>query len=553
MKRRVVALGLDSADPERLEAWFAAGHLPNLRRLRAQGMFCRFENTVRYVGGEAPYASTEGCWVALQTGVRPTATGYWETVAYDPASYTATNDPVKGGYDYREFPPFFALGDEFRVAVFDVPVSALSERVNGVQIVGWGGHFPFVRRGSQPESLLQEITQRHGANEILYNDYGVFWNPKYLRWLERTSIDSVRKRTAVCLELLDRGPWDLLLAVFGETHGASHDLWFAGDAGHPVHGAWRGSGDPLLRVFEAVDDAVGKIAARVPSDACFVVFSAHGMQANQTDLFNFFILPELLYRFNFPGRFGFAAGNPDVPPPPVSLAGRHWYWFGDIWRRRHAPGRLRRWFRSLLPGWLVWPAGEDFLFPYLLDWFGPPCGWMPSFWYRPAWPRMRAFALPSFADGHVRINVQGRDAHGIVRPEEYDRECRRVTEFLRGVRHGRTGRPIVGQVIRTRRSARHDDPKLPHADLVIVWDREPADVVDSPDVGRIGPVPYYRTGGHRNTGFMLAAGPGIEPGSVLPMQEVVDFPATILQMMGAPIPEYFEGVPLLDSAGAVTG
>jgi hypothetical protein len=71
------------------------------------------------------------------------------------------------------------------------------------------------------------------------------------------------------------------------------------------------------------------------------------------------------------------------------------------------------------------------------------------------------------------------------------------------------------------------------------------DVVDSPDFGRIGPFTHFRAGGHWNRGFMLAKGPGISPNTSLPDGEAVDLPAIILELMGAPIPDYFEGKSLL--------
>jgi predicted AlkP superfamily phosphohydrolase/phosphomutase len=545
MKKRVVAIGLDSADPDLLARWFAAGELPNLARLKAGGTYSRFENVAQYQSDSAPYSSTEGSWVTLQTGVKPNKTGYWETVSYDHHKYVAESDPVNGGYDYREYAPFFALGDDYRVAAFDVPVTARVPNVNGLQIVGWGGHFPFVQRGSQPEELLGEITAKYGKNEILYNDYGVFWKPKYLRWLEETSIKCARTRTQVCLDLLDREPWDLFLAVYGETHGASHDLWFTSDPTHPLHSYWESPRDPLLNVFKVVDQGIGEIAARVGPDVNLVCFSAHGMQPNNTDLFNFILLPELMYRFNFPGRIGFAPGDASQPPPPPFRKGKHWYWFGDIWRRRHIRSAPLRWLRSVLPGWLAWPPGKDFRFPYMLDWFGPPVGWLPAVWYQPAWPRMRSFALPAFADGHIRLNVVGREAQGLVEPKDYDAECDRITEFLLNTTDARSGKPIVAQVVRTRRTALDADPRLPHGDLIVIWNPTPTDVVDAPGVGRIGPVHYYRSGGHKHTGFMIAHGPDVAAGLDLGKTEVVDFAPTILDMIGAPIPAHFDGRSLL--------
>ncbi len=85
----------------------------------------------------------------------------------------------------------------------------------------------------------------------------------------------------------------------------------------------------------------------------------------------------------------------------------------------------------------------------------------------------------------------------------------------------------------------------------MVWGDQPVDVIDSPDVGRVGPVPYFRTGGHRAGGFAIFKGPGVEPGSTLPTAEVVDMPPTILSLLGAAVPEHFEGRPIPVTAASV--
>jgi predicted AlkP superfamily phosphohydrolase/phosphomutase len=541
MRRRVVAIGIDSVDPQLLERYMASGVLERIGRLRQRGAISVLSNRAHFAGGIAPQSITEGLWVEFQTGVRSNKSGYWTSVRYDPESYEVRSDPVYGGYDYREFPPFYALGEEFRIATLDVPVAALCDGVHGAQILGWGGHYPFVVPGSRPEGLLAEISAKYGSNEILYRDSGVFWNREYLEWLERASIDSARARGRLCLDLMNRKPWDLFLAVFSESHGAIHDLWFGGHTEHPVHAAWQGAHDPLASVFRAIDEAVGAIEDNVPEDCYFVLFSVNGCAPNVADVATFFLLPELLYRFNFPGRIGFAAGNSDSPPSPPLLRGRHRSWYGEIWRHMHVQGRLRQRLNKLLPPWLLPPPSSDLRFPYFMDRTGAECGWMPAQWYRPAWPRMRAFALPAFADGHVRINLQGREPAGVVREDEYEAECNRIAEFLLRVKNARTGSPFVREVFRTRRAPRDDDSSSPSADLVAIFDEAPVDVVDSPDVGRIGPVPFYRTGGHSARGFAMATGPGIRSGHRLAESEAVDLGPTILDMLGAAVPDRFDG------------
>lgn len=545
MSRKVIAIGLDSADPDLIQNWIEQGQLPHLASLQNEGAHAVLENKANIANSTMPFGGTEGSWVSFQTGVRPDKTGYWETFDYDPEKYTATSDQHHGGYDYQEYPPFYALGDKYRVATFDLPVSAVVPNVNGLQVVGWGGHWPFVDRGSDPQDLLKILTGQYGKNTILYKDYGEFWDGRYLKWLESNSILSIERRTEITIDLMNREPWDMFLATYGESHGAAHDLWFTSVKDHPLHHLWDEGRDPLLKVFQKIDDAIGRIRAHVPKDACFICYSVHGIESNVTDLGSFFFLPELMYRFQFPGEFGFAKGTPDEAPVPPISKGKHNHWFGEIWRQRHFKNRFIKQIQPYLPAMLI-PRGNwsDFLYPYFLDFFGPETGWLPAVWYKPAWPRMRSYAIPSFSDGHIRINVEGRESKGLVSEQEYETECNRVTDFLRKTINPRNGEPIVRDIIRTRTSP-FEEGKLPDADLIVIWDNQPFDVVDSPDVGRIGPVPYHRTGGHRNKGFMMASGPGIPAGTKLPTAEAIDLAPTFLSLMGAECPDYFDGHSLL--------
>ena len=543
MRRRLIALGLDSVDPDWLLDALKRYQLPNLQRLHQSGTFCRLENHVEYAGGTAPYSSTEGSWVSFQTGVKPNTSGYWNPVTYDPQTYQVNNSQKQGRYHYNSIRPFYKLGNEYRAIVFDIPVSENQFPINGVQINGWGGHFPYTQVGSQPKPLMRDLTQQYGRNPILYRDSGAHWNQKYVAWLESSEIESIRTRSKICCDLLRREDWDLFIAVFGETHGALHDLWFASDPEHPIHGLNTAGHDPLRAIFQALDQAIGEIWQQAvhlyPEDAIyFACFSAHGMKPNATDLHDFVFLPELLYRFNFPGRTGLASQPVRAKAPPLPVSDYKWpFWPLEMWRQRSGSA-WQKWADILFAQELHSPfslsllLGED------------SANWMPTVWYRSRWPEMRAFALPSFADGHIRINLQGREAQGIVAVSDYETECQRVTQFLRGIRNGRTGQPLVRGIIRTRHLPNDDAGHCPYADLIVVWDKTPVDVVVSPEVGQVGPAPYYRTGGHHHAAFLVLNGPGISPGlnsSQAEAAETIDLPPTFLHILNASIPNYLEG------------
>jgi predicted AlkP superfamily phosphohydrolase/phosphomutase len=164
---------------------------------------------------------------------------------------------------------------------------------------------------------------------------------------------------------------------------------------------------------------------------------------------------------------------------------------------------------------------------------------------------MKCFALPSFSQGYIRVNLVGREARGIVAPAEYLRLCDDLHEVIMALRDARTGQSVVKEIIRTRRSSLDNDPKLPDADLIIIWNEVVTDVVDHPRFGRIGPVPYGRTGGHSERGFAIVKGQGYLPRSTLPEARLLDLAPTILALLDAPIAGYLEGAPLMRAGRAM--
>lgn len=533
VKRSVLAIGLDAAEPSLAERWMTEGHLPALARLRALGAYGRLENFPTFVA-ETP-------WTTFLTGCSPEQTGFWSQNRFREDSYEI--DPV-GVYDFEKYPPFYALGDQYRVAAFDLPQTTLSNQVNGLQALAWGAHSPMTPSQSRPAALLAEVTRRHGPHPALRQDFATIWSCRSLAALERALLVGIERRTAICLDLLRQEPWDLFLTAFGETHAAGHYFWHTDHADHPLHRP--GAAASMRGVYQAVDRAVGALVAARP-DASVVVFSTHGMETGSMDLPSTVILPELLYRWSLPGSYGLARGDPSKRPPPAVVGPAWRSWVPELWRTKHDPNPVRRFLRRQVPLRLVARVSRFIgrasvpVCPLL---FGP-LGHQPPMWYQPAWSRMPAFALPSYSEGFVRINVRGREAHGLVAASDYEAVCDELTRVLHQLVDARSGAPIVKDVVRTRRSALEQGSSLPDPDLIVLWRPGAVDVVDSPSLGRIGPVPLPRSGTHLGTGFLLATGPGIAPGSEIPAGHAWDVAPTILSLMGAPAAGYIKGRPLL--------
>jgi predicted AlkP superfamily phosphohydrolase/phosphomutase len=382
---------------------------------------------------------------------------------------------------------------------------------------------------------MDELIACHGAHPMFEaskpvstdNDQPVYcysipssYDLPALKTLRDHLVTGAGRRTKLMLDLLGRESWDLFLGVFSETHTASHLLWHT-SRDHPLQRLLmrHTDADPLLDVFRAVDVGVGEILSAVPEDADILLFSIYGIAANVLDLPSMAMLPELLFRWSFPGQEALGGAGKDTV--------RHDYpghWREEIWKLRTPTGEAR----------LESPAVQQSR--------GDPMHWQPSNWYRPLWPEMKAFALPTYSEGLVRINLQGRERYGLVAAEDYQKTCDELCDYLYALKDGRTGRPMVREIV-PRKTHPMDDAALgPPADLIVLWQEDsPIDLVESPQCGRIGPLPYFRSGGHCSRGFVAARGPGIEPGSQLESLRATDLTATLLDLMDRDIPGYIDG------------
>lgn len=536
---RVVAVGLDAAEWSLIEPWMADGTLPNLAALAQQATRARLGNVREY--------RSESVWTQFLTGRGSDDSGYWTNVAFDPEHYEVTDIGASG------IAPFWGRAGTTPAIVFDVPHVVPYDDPDVTIVAGWGAHSALSPRSSRPEGLLSEIDARFGPHPACNRDGGSAWHDAaHLEALTDACVEGARRRVDVIEWLLARQPdWRLLITVMSEPHSVGHHAWHGVDPEHLVHDAATGgvAATCLRRAYQAVDAAIGRLAEALPDDATLVVFALHGMQANTNDVPGIVLLPELLYRLDtgerlldVPSASWDRRGKP--PRLPVMTyghdlalvfgAGR-----GAQLRRLAArlPGPLLRTAVTLRNRLTGKPApkevfGQEAITPEAapddrwleeLDWQNPT-------WYREHWPRLRAFALPTFSDGQIRINLQGRERNGVVPAEDYAAECERITAELRRWTDARTGGPVVADVV----AVRADDPFAPGgppADLVVLF-HPGVDAAEHPTAGRIGPVPLIRTGEHSSNGFAMVSGPGIER-SDLGARPARDVTPTLLSLLGA--------------------
>lgn len=513
MTRRLLMIGLDGLEPSLAEAMMAEGELPALADLHRQSArFALDHGAARYTGL---------AWEHVASGLSPRDAGRFTAVTFDPTRYDARQSSTR-------LPPFTAtLGPGS--LVFDAPYFDLARAPGTLGMVNWGAHDPGVAAQSRPEGLMQEIRERFGDYPAPEHLYGLAWQaPEQARRLGEGLAGATRRRAAIAAWLLgERLPdWRLALVVGGEPHSAIEALWHGLDPAHPAHAlpSQAPAAEALAAVYRATDEMVAALAAAAP-DATLLLFNLHGMGSNSGDLPSMALLPELLYR-DTQGRPGLTVPQAwSEAPGGLPPLGPEEHWSGAVRRCFTARHRgVRRLLRRLT-------GRRD-----------PPPGnlaWMPARWYQPHWSGMRAFALPAFYDGRIRINLKGREARGRVALGDYAAELERLEALIGQCRDLATGAPVVACF---ERPAGADPLALAdsEADLVVRW-QGTARGFSHPTLGVLGPLPLRRTGGHTGgPGFAWFAGPGLAPGARGPAS-AFDVIPTALDLLGYPLPPGLSG------------
>lgn len=496
MSTRVLVIGLDACEKDILLDGVARGELPALASLMRDATWGIVEPPAGVYAGAA--------WPSFSTGT-------------DPAHHRRffCRQTPRGEYLDADFPSAAIEGAAFwdvlsdaghRVAVIDVPHFKLSSSLNGIQVVDWTTHAPeTAATRTLPASLHDDLVSRFGKYEADRCE-SVRYSASEILSLFAELEARLRAKAAMSRHYLDSAEWDLFVTVVGEGHCAGHQWWHLHDPTHPAHdSALRAEvGDLVEATYAEVDRAVGQIAAGAAADTRVIVLSSHGMGPRYGESV---ALDEVLRRLEPPRR---STGS------LFSGAKRLWYALPANWRSATAFDRLRRIAQQ--------PIQESLL-------------------VRDRRTR-RYFAVPTNPHaGAIRVNLAGRETHGVVAPGS---EYRAVCDFLRcelmELRCPISGAAVVADVLVT--ADVYTGPfadELP--DLLIEWRRSgPIRGLASARVGNV-PIPtvHGRSGDHCRDGLFIGHGPGITEKRIARSVPITDFAPTIAAWLDTALPPAFAG------------
>ncbi len=288
MTARVLVVGLDAGDPATVRALAAAGRMPVLARLLAEGAQ---HPVTEPRGGTYPAER----WTSMVTGVGPATHGYSTWARYDTGrdgDHAIELDPA--GVP-RVWDVLSAAGR--RVAVLDVPRQPPAD-VNGTFLFEWASHDRTVGMETSPASLVEELESRFGEHAlaaartdrvrhiatcdvILWDGRGHRSNEQQRRLRDLIQA-SVATKAQASEHLLDTEPWDLFFTVFGETHCVTHQFWHLHEPASPRDRESRALlGNPVDDTFTTIDASIGRHLELAGPDATTIVILHTGMCASR--------------------------------------------------------------------------------------------------------------------------------------------------------------------------------------------------------------------------------------------------------------------------------
>ena len=366
-KSPIVMLGIDAASINLVRA--NSARLPNFRRVLGEGAYHSLASWGDLASGSV--------WPSFASGTPPGEHGIYHHIQWSPETMRLHRVAA----DWLGYRPFWLdlAKSGIKLCVVDVPMTFPALGGGTLEVVSWASHDQLVPFSCNRPDVERELRYQFSANPMGH-EIPVSKSSAELRAIRNRLVDSARKKGEAIKWLLKLEPWDLFIAIFGETHRGGHLLWSPEGAT-----ANAGPSEDLLTVYEAVDQSLGSILSEIESlEAVFILFAVHGMAR---DTSRTAAMPFVMDRVN---QLHQTQTSSSATLPRQRSVMRY--------LRRVVPAPLQHAIGQLVPvgmrDWVVQratAAGHD-------------------------WSRTPGLALLADRTGYIRLNRQGREAEGLLPP-----------------------------------------------------------------------------------------------------------------------------------------
>ena len=522
---KVLIIGMDGATFDLIKPWAAEGKLPNLRGLLGQASHGPLASTVPPM--------TFPSWATFMTGKNPGKHGIFDFT-----------ERISGSFDlqlvnsrHRRCQTIWKMLSEAgkRVGVVGVPVCYPPEAINGVMISGFDTPVAVAdEKVMYPPELCEELKNRIGGYIISADIVPLISKGR----IEEATValeKVIERKAATAKYLLRREPWDCFMVMFGETDASVHYFWRYHDPSSPHYDPkrCRGVRDPILAVYQKMDQMVGELLALVGEETTIMLVSDHGTggSSDQVIHLNRWLEEEGLFQYLSTSQRGMRARLNTLVYGRLLHLGKSW-------------------LRSFLPKWIInrMRFGDKKL-AYKLE--------SKLRFSSIDWSRSKAFSEETPYFPQIWINLKGREPHGIVQPgAEYEEVRDTIIERLSSWRDPATGEKVVNRVYR-REEVYQGDYVHKAPDLLISWNLTGGNAyLFRPSLASKKKLPIEKVGRkelwsssfminhsgcHREVGVFALRGKGIKSPSWIEGAQMSDLAPTILYLLGVPIPSDMDG------------
>lgn len=478
MTVELLLIGLDGATFHVLDPLMAAGVMPNLQRLCAEGVRAPLRTVVP--------ALTPPAWTSLVTGRNPGQHGVFDF--FQKESVDSPNIRFVTSQDVRS-ETIWALANRSgkRAVALNFPVTFPAPPIDGYVIPGW---LPWrhLRLGCRPRALYDRLKQLPGFNpkelamDMALEEKALEGCPpeEYFDWIDM-HIRKERTWGEIVEMLLADDPCELVTVVLDGVDKLQHLFWrfLDEDYRHTLQSEWEQQVRArCLDYFRELDGQIGRMLAAAGPQATVLVASDHGFGPQVR---TFYVNAWL-------ARQGLLAWADEAAPQP-----------GDA--QTLGVGQIAR-------------------HTYLLD-----------------WQQTRAFApLPSGNGIHI-LRQSGAHPHGVT-DAEYESFRDELIRGLLAVTDPATGEPVVAHA--WPREEVFSGPAVEFApDITLeLSDGGLVSILAAEDV--VAPR-EYPSGAHRPQGIFIGRGGALARGEALAELSILQVAPVVLQSLGLAVPDEMEG------------
>lgn len=482
---KVLIIGLDGATWNVLDESLLGQHMPNLFKLKNSGSSGVLQST------EPPI--TAASWTTCITGCQPNThgiIGWHEYSCSEDRLRISTSGSCKVPNIWQEL-----SNQGYKVASINVPWTFPCKEISGIMIAGYGCPGP-ESQFTYPIDFKDELLRRIPDYDIVskWNKSRTYSLDELIANMKRVE-RSFQQRVEAAKLVSEKLDWDVMMIQIHDTDLIEHHIWpYLDKATRDQHPQQR---ERIFESFRHLDEAIGALLDLVSTqESMVVVVSDHGLCRKVAKV-----------------------------KPNVMLC---------QWGFLESKGTLRTMIQRRLRRSFDTSGGKD----------GKKSGIKQPKEYDYKWPDSKAMVIDTAVNGHLFINVKGRQPDGIVEPgTEYDELLKELRERFTNAINPHTGELIfskVGTPAEVYGFSEADTTMF--GDLVLVPQSGIELVLSDSKSGEYIEMTGNDSliGAHCYEGIYLFSGRNIK-NSIGEKTHIVNIAPTIYAALGAELPKYMDG------------